>query len=74
VGVVVVTIGGGGKGRVIAPQQELLAVGELPWQLEGEEEEGGWNGKSLIAMQWLPTGQSPMLRKGLRSCLFMAFH
>jgi hypothetical protein len=44
------TIGGGGKGRVIAHLRELPAAEELPWQPEGEEEEGGWSGKSLITM------------------------
>jgi hypothetical protein len=43
---------------VIAHQRDLLAAAEFPWQPEGEEEEGGWNGKSLIAMWWLPTGQT----------------
>jgi hypothetical protein len=51
------TIGGGGKGRVIAPWWELPAAAELLWQPEGEEKEGGWSGKSLITMRWLPTGQ-----------------
>jgi hypothetical protein len=36
---------------------------ELPWQPEGEEEEGGWSGKSLITMWWLPTSQSSTTKK-----------
>jgi hypothetical protein len=60
-----VTIGGGGKGRVIASQRELPAVLELLWQPEGEEEEGGWGGKSLIAMQCLPTSQTISILKYL---------
>jgi hypothetical protein len=51
-------MGGGGKGRVIARWLELLAVAELLWQPEREKEEGGWSRKSLIAMWWLPTGQT----------------
>jgi hypothetical protein len=54
----VATIGGEGKGRVTAPQQQLLAGAELPWQPEGEEEEGGWSRKSLIAMWWRATSQT----------------
>jgi hypothetical protein len=58
VGIAVATIEGGGKEREIAHQQELPTMVELPWQQEEEEEEGGWSEKSLIAMRWLPTGQT----------------